>query len=227
MRKIAVFVLSVALTIPALAQNYRASEDPYKVPPKRYIHIGYVLNQEVEFQDPDLRDYGGKPEWSASFEAGTTYFINRLPWADMLRLGIDFSYLDLQYARYRNRIGNTQEQIDSHFGMIGMQVGPSLTVSPTRHVNLKAYIRYAPTFTAFASEGWKNVVGGYAGYAVGGASASWRMITLGWEARTNAGKANLLDIETDGDQIFQSGSPFGGKQQIKAPSMRLYVGFRF
>ncbi len=225
MKKILLSLLFAGLAATAVAQRYVDTQDYYNPPPKRYIHLGYVLDQQVEFLDPALAEYGGKPEWAYAFEAGTTYFVNRLPWAGMLRLGVDFSYLDLQYARYRDRIAN--EQIDSHFGTLGMQVGPSLTVSPTRHVNLKAYVRYVPTFTAFASEDWKNVVGGYAGYVSCGAAASWRMVTLGWEARTGAGKAGLTEIKTDDDDILATGSPFGEKQQVKAPSMRIYVGFRF
>lgn len=198
------------------------------VPPKRYANFGYVF-QNVDFEDAELSGtVGGKAEWGASFEMGTTYFLNpRRPIAGMVRLGIDFAYANLQYAQYKYDI--LGETVNHHYGQFGIEAGLSATVTPMRNLNLMAYVRYAPSMSAYFSEDGSNILGGYAGFIVGGVSVSLKAFTVGFQ--TMSAKSNYSDIKSAMDKITDIGSIgedlFGDKQKVKLPSSRIYFGFRF
>ncbi len=235
MKKLTLTLLLIALAATATAQRYFLVGDYYSAPPKRYIHLGYAFDQQIEFANPTFSPLGGKAEWAASFEAGTTYFVHRIPLAEMLRIGIDFSYLDAQYAQYNSTVGvmgpNNQlilTEETGRFASLGMQVGPSFTVSPARRIHLKAYLHYSPTLTLLSADDFKSALGGYMGYITGGANVSWRMLTIGWEARTGRAKLGAQDLsEGKLSDWIDNGLFSGEKYRVKAPSMRLYFGFRF
>ena len=194
------------------------------IPKRNYINLAFAT-QELKPAEDGFDGDGLKSDMGLAAEFGRTFFFNgRKPIAGMVRIGIDWSYLDLQYASFKQEFGD--ESIDSHFANIGMQFGPSVTVTPFEKLNLKAYIRYAPSFAAFSPESWDNVKFGYAGYITGGVQASYRFITLGVELRSCKAKMSNINIE-DIEEIEDLGDISGPKVKVKLPSTRFIVGFRF
>lgn len=220
MKKLLLIAFFAGCALPAAAQSYFASADYYDLPPRHYLNAGYVL-QRVDFDDPAYAAYGGKAEWGASVEMGQTWLINRIPWGHMLRLGVDLSWFDLHYAQYKDPAA------DNHYASIGVQVGPSLTISPAHDFDIKLYARYAPAFAVYASQQFDNVLGGYAGYFNAGGSISWRMISVGCDTRLG-----LLDAPTlsslRADKVAPvAGGLFTDKRVVDLPALRVYLGLRF
>ncbi len=136
----------------------------------------------------------------------------------MIRFGLDFSYLDLQYASFA--VEDFDENDDALFANLGMQIGPSITVTPIRHLHAKAYAHYAPSVAVYAPYGdFDDLLGGYAGYITGGVQLSYRFLTLGVELRSGQVDASWL---FGGDEDLLDDST-----RVKLPGTRVIFGFRF
>ncbi len=205
------------------AAGFASAQEQSKAPNRHYINFAFAF-QEVNFETftdkAGLRDH--KMDWAVAAEFGSTFFMHKKPIAGLLRIGLDFSYLDVQYGQIKPD-GINYEQ-DSHFANIGMQVGPSLTITPIRAINLKGYVHYAPSFAAYAPGSWETVYGGYAGYITGGVQLSLSAFTFGIEMRS--AKANFKEVRTDNKSV-ESGEIFGDKDKTELPSTRFIFGFRF
>ena len=78
----------------------------------------------------------------------------------MLKIGLDFTWTDITYAKYEveNLVEESSdfmgvtfptfyvEKSDMHRMDYGMHLGPSVTVNPVSALCVNAYFRYAPTF---------------------------------------------------------------------------------
>lgn len=211
-----ILLLAAVLSVCSAASAQRDFES--EVPERHYIHLGYAW-QTLELDEwNELRSKEG-----AAFEAGSTFFFHaRRPILGMARIGLDFSYFDLQVARFMEEL--VPDNRESYWANIGMQVGPSVTVTPMDEVHGKVYVHYAPSFNAFLPErNFDTVYGGYAGHVTAGLEASWRFLSLGVETRW--GTSKWSGITESGDE--EGYSEFDDKQKIRLPSTRLMIGFRF
>ena len=220
-------LVAIAAGFAATASAQEASNQKWSSPkpPKRYINIAY------DWQKIDSKDAVGdnqKSEWGAGMEFGTTYFLHPKPIVGMIRIGLDFTYLDLQYNNYREEVAG-KVLSRSHFTSIGMQLGPSVTVSPIPRLHAKAYLRYSPTFSGYFSKTYATggfledtftFFGGYGSYITTGLSASYSVATIGVEWRWGGGNLHKLDVDGEADITTE-------KVKVKFPSTRLFVGFRF
>lgn len=192
-----------------------------------------------------------KSSRGGALEFGNTYYIRPYKPFEVaplgkVRLGVDFSFLDLQGVEYE-QAGGTK----TYFGNIGMQVGPSVTVIPVKDVSVKLYLHYAPSLAGIvvddANEGVNEVMLGYAGYVTGGLRASWKFLSLGVELR--GATANLTAIDEDDielDSVVNPGlidihDPMGSLEalqpewsvntdrrvKVKLPGVRFSLGFQF
>ena len=87
-----------------------------------------------------------------------------------------------------------------------MQVGPSVTVNPVGKLNVNAYFRFAPSFSALYDD--DTLLGNYASYFVTGGGISYGVIGLG-----------------SGDSEEDEQEPEPGKSKFNR--MRVYLSFRF
>ncbi len=214
------------------------------IPKRRYLNLS-IGTQQLKFSSyGDIPAQNLKSDQSLSLEYGRTYFINgKRPVANMIRFGIDISWVDLQYASFT--INGTDEydlpvKTDSHFINTGLQIGPSVTVTPKKEFNFKAYVHYAPSMTFFALSDFSDLKTGYAGYITGGVHASYKFITLGMEFRGATANMSafstdsLEDIGSDIDIDDEDSLDFGDtmddllpKVKTKLPGFRFILGFRF
>ncbi|MDR0510181.1 MAG: hypothetical protein LBH06_03710 [Rikenellaceae bacterium] len=214
MKKITILMAAIGLT----TVNFASAQD--EQPASNYINIAY------NFQQLGVNENSVKPlDWGAGLEFGKTFFAHKEPIAQMLWLGIDWSYVDLQYATKKE-----DTSIVTHVAQAGMQVGPSLTVTLFDALYLKANVRYAPTYSAYAcrygtgaDQMW-DVYSGYTGYITAGFSASFKLITAGFEYRANT---NVPEFSPNAKKGLM-GSLLGDKKvKFEMPSARVYLGFRF
>lgn len=145
----------------------------------KYINFGYT-NMTIKQDDaPDL-----KSDFGAAFTVGRTFYLHKKPIANMIRLGIDATWIDLNYANYKMLVMDKDDDENDytyHQGDISMHIGPSITINPVSKLNIHGYFRFAPTFSGFYDNDSFYV--NYAKVFVGGGSVSYGIIGLGIESR--------------------------------------------
>ena len=113
----------------------------------KYFNLNYV-NQKLS---PDIDGWdklgGGelKSDFGAAIVWGKTYYLHKKPLAGMIKFGIDWSWMDLNYAQYKLETYDydTDELYSekAHQLEYGMQIGPSVTINPVHHLKVSAYFR--------------------------------------------------------------------------------------
>lgn len=98
-----------------------------------------------------------------------------------------------------------------------MHVGPSLTITPVKNLNIVGYFRYAPTFSGIYAN--DEFSGNYASMFVGGAFLSYRVIGLGIESRFGNCKYHAFS--------FEEGAEDADKVKTTFSSFRINIFFKF
>lgn len=160
MKKLFVIIVASVVAVAAEAQN-------------RYINISFSGNDMSLEGFPKL-----KSNYGLSFTAGRTF--NLL--GNNLRLGLDVSWIDLNYTNYKIK-HITAAYTDNYFyhqGEISMQIGPSLTFNPG-YLYMNVYGRYSPALSCMYDNA--DLYGNYATLFVTGGSVSYGRVGLGAEYR--------------------------------------------
>ena len=100
----------------------------------KYFNLGYVRQTLAD------KTYGGelKSDFGASLSWGKTYYLHRKPLFGMLKFGLDWSWMDINYAKSAVEMFDESSaedfSSDVHQAEIAMQFGPSVTVNPVHHL---------------------------------------------------------------------------------------------
>ncbi|HJA98385.1 MAG TPA: hypothetical protein H9779_02135 [Candidatus Alistipes avicola] len=196
----------------------------------KYFNIGYV-NQKLIYKDFDMPDM--KNDFGVSLSWGKTYYLHKKPLLGMLKFGLDWSWVDLNYAQYslidmeEVKPGESSEayEITAHQAEYGMQFGPSVTINPVQDLKVSLYFRVTPSFSLIYMD---DVNYNYATFFNFGGAIAWRMISLGVEGRWGSAKYNGFAVnEVDIDSEYPSIETSSIKAKLKTSSVRFYIGFRF
>ena len=192
----------------------------------KYFNLNYV-NQKLS---PDIDGWdklgGGelKSDFGAAIVWGKTYYLHKKPLAGMIKFGIDWSWMDLNYAQYKVEAYDydTDELYSekAHQLEYGMQIGPSVTINPVHHLEVSAYFRVTPSYSMMYLDDSFN--SNFALFYSFGGSVAWKVISVGVEGRWGQAKYNGVSLE-DADLEGISST----KTKLKTNSVRFYVGFRF
>lgn len=209
MKKIGFLLVMLCVCMTAFSQEEESK--PAKVR-SNYVNIGFAESKLNQDYFPQL-----KSDWGAHFTIGKTFYLHKKPILKFIKFGIDATWFDLNYANYK--VGEWEKET-FHHAEAAVHVGPSVTLTPVNGLNISAYFRYAPTFSALYSAANDNYNLGYATRFVGGASVSYKVIGVGFEARFGKSKyepfeAFLVDIE-DVEKI-----------NTKLAGFRVYLTFRY
>lgn len=125
-----------------------------------------------------------KSNYGAGFSVGRTYFLHK-PICNMLRFGIDTTWLDINYTNYNIKHITFWETntYHHHQGEISMHIGPSITLEPFKGFTLHGYFHYAPTFAAIYTGNNNAFYGNYASIWTTGSNVSYGVIGFGIEGR--------------------------------------------
>lgn len=195
----------------------------------KYFNIGYV-NQTLTDQG-NGREF--KSDFGVSLSSGKTYYLHKKPIAGMIKFGLDWTWLDINYAK------STWEEIDPetrevyssamHQAEIGMQFGASVTINPVHHLKVSGYFRVTPSFSGIYRD--ETFYSNYVTMWNAGCAIAWKVISVGAEWRWGEAKYKGLSIDEgvleesedpSFDEAFKSHS-----DKFKTSSLRLYVSFRF
>lgn len=192
---------------------------------RKYFNINLVTSQDRKVKGVNaIKD---SKDWAVGLTLGRTYYMHKKPILNMIKIGIDWTYFDLTYAKYKketegyNFYGDQQAEY-------AMAIGPSVTVNPIDHLKVGAYIRYMPACSAIFTDDDVNFQ--FASGGQFGVQASWKMFALGFESRWQSAKYKCL--KTDEYKQFIEDDPSSKKEmdkktKLKTNSFRFFIGFRF
>ena len=180
----------------------------------KYINISFANSTMKQDNFPKL-----KSNYGVGFTVGKTFYLHKQPIAKCLRFGIDATWFDINYTNYKIEHITYwgTDKYDYHQGDVSMHVGPSLTITPVKDLNIVGYFRYAPTFSSIYAN--DEFSGSYASMFVGGAALSYRVIGLGIESRFGNCKYNAFCFGEDSENKDKVKTTFSG--------FRAYISFRF
>lgn len=203
----------------------------------KYFNLGYVRQKLAD------KTYGGELEsdFGASLSWGKTYYLHRKPLFGMLKFGLDWSWMDINYAKSAiemfDESSDEDFSSDVHQAEIGMQFGPSVTVNPVHHLKIGGYFRVMPSYSLLYMD--ETVHHHYVTFCNAGCTLAWKVVSLGVEWRWGTAKYDGLKFDEsafDEDDLTDGDSPSMGDvmDQMKVPdrkfrtsSVRFYFGFRF
>lgn len=207
---------------------------------RKFISFGYI-NQTLTHQDiPGLK---WKSDYGFSLAIGRTYYLHKKPIFNILKFGLDATWMDISYAKYSNPEGwedVTSEPTDSeeevfdlgaHQIDLGLHVGPSITINPVNHLKVNAYFHFIPTGSVAILNDEANACY-VSNFAIGGA-ISYKVISLGIESRWGKAKYNSFGMEEDTENIDWDGNAEMGdflvsdKNRLKTKSLRFFLILRY
>ena len=167
-------------------------------------------------------------DMAASMTMGKTWYLPEKPFFNMMKVGIDWSWADMAFARYSVPVSSESGamQLDA-----SMQIGPSLTINPVDRVKASAYVHFSPAYSMAWLDG--NLVNSYVSYVNYGFSVAWRVLSFGIEFRNGRADYNVVDIESlveDLEESMENETSWQfttGTANLLGRSTRFYIGFRF
>ena len=187
-----------------------------------YLNVGFVTQWVIEdLSFSSINDVAMKSDLGVSLTSGKTYYLHKKPIANMVKIGLDWSWLDLNVVRYRTHYGliPNDDGYEEYQAEVGMQFGPSVTVNPVHHLKVSAYFRVTPSYSAIYNVDRERGYGSYVTMYNVGAAVAWKLLSLGVEYRGGKGAYKSFD----GDYYF-----VGDKEdKLKTRGVRFYFGFRF
>lgn len=238
MKKIIFLLITVMMSATSL---YSKSNDAFGS--GRYTRLAYSWSQTA-IENGSI--YDGK--YAFALVKGTTYRVHKNPIAKILKFGIDATWTDIQFAKYKDpsltgtwtsEIDNTlvtgDSSSESNFNIgymalsYSLGVGPSVCVAPFLLLNNKLlsplhanlYFHYCPTVTAYmaSQDGDVEFSGAYCNMFNFGGNIVYKCIGIGIEGKWGSGKFKPIEFVSDG-----LGSD---KYKRKFANTRLYVQFTF
>ena len=103
----------------------------------------------------------------------------------MIKFGIDWSWMDLNYAQYKVegiRLRHGRALLEkAHQLEYGMQIGPSVTINPVHHLKVSAYFRVTPSYSMMYLN--DEFYHHYATFCNTGFAVAWKVLSVGCEWR--------------------------------------------
>lgn len=210
----------------------------------RFLRIGYANAQTANETNPVE-----KSKYSFFLTKGTTYYLfPSKPIAGMIKFGIDATWFDIQYSKFKSLDesgdwtseipsgGSNDDDFDLDFNLgtmalgFGMGVGPSVTVAPfirmkkaLQPLRATLYFHYVPTLEMFMESNDEDteLSSAFCNMFKFGGEIHYRKIGLGIEGRWGASDFNPTYFDEELDRGDSS------KYKRKFASTRFYVQFTF
>ena len=207
MKRFVVILLGAVLL--ACTTSLRAQDELPEINSK-YVNVAFSASSMKQPGNKSVKSKGG-----ASITVGNTYFIKPATIGNALRFGIDASWIDFNYDYFNVQYHNVSMVYDQIGAAV--QVGPSLTLTPTDLIRMSGYFRYAPTLSLLLGNGHTEV--SYGSYFVGGINASYKFFGIGVESRF--GWATYRPLELVGTVIERD------RVKTKLNGYRIYFTINF
>lgn len=188
---------------------------------KKYSNIGYV-NQSL------TRKENGGGTWRSDvgfyYGFGRTYYLHKKPIAGMIKFGIDWTFCDMNFAKYEDTFGffnghaedmgygdyyyeeghlPSSPELNGSVEMKKMQqyefstqIGPSVTINPVSYLKAGLYFRVAPSYSLLTIQDsyGSDLLHSYGTFFTLGGSVSYKAISIGIEGRWGNTKYDNIDL---------------------------------
>lgn len=216
MKKVLLTTCLLAICIVGYAQNRG----------KTYLNLNY---SSAKLSQPATEKLSN--DFGVGFTIGHTYYLHKEPVADVFWFGLDATWFDINYNkfsydRYRLTGEKRNGQGNIHEGEVGLHIGPSVTITPVKRLNIKAYFRYAPScaFIYDTKADDEKPSFSYASMFVGGLSVNYGIIGAGFEARFGSAKLKEYQFVSGG---YSSDEKEAEKVSTDISGCRVYLSFNF
>ena len=192
-----------------------------------YLNIGYV-NQKFGAKALWKNEGSVQSDWGVSITNGRTFYLHKRPIADMVKIGLDWSWVDFNLAQYNVaplKYVVSDEYLDNVTMAsalqteLGMQFGPSATINPIDDLKISAYLRVSPSYSVLYQPDIEKFCGSYATFVNLGAAFAWKLMSVGIEYR----RAKCGYKEIGGENYLST----YGDVDFKTKGTRVYLSFRF
>ncbi len=218
---------------------------------KKHWTVGYTFQKLKNMDEED--DATLKSSFAMSLQWGKTFSLHRKPIANMVKIGIDWNWVDWHYAKYKkldmgeldwddgeaywddddgenlNLPNLTYHQID-----LGMAIGPSVQVTPfytigqgLEYLKVYSFFHVTPSFSGIILHGDKSeIAGAYNTFFSWGIGIAYKAFAIGFEHRWGKAKYNTTNF---GDAIETDDMEIEADRQTKykTTASKLTVSLRF
>ena len=218
---------------------------------KKYWTVGYTFQNLKNADDAEAETL--KSSFAMSLQWGKTFSLHRKPIANMVKIGIDWNWVDWHYAKYKKldmdevdwnddgevywndngenlKLPNlTYHQID-----LGMAIGPSVQVTPfytigqgLEYLKVYSFFHVTPSFSGIILHGDKSeIAGAYNTFFSWGIGIAYKAFAIGFEHRWGKAKYNTTNF---GDAIETDDMEIEADRQTKykTTASKLTVSLRF
>lgn len=194
----------------------------------KYFYFSYA-NQTIK---NDIQEI--KSDMAFALASGRTYYLHKKPIAGILKFGLDWTYLDLNFAKYPDLSSpedDTSDDSSIELGFLqleaGMGLGPSVTVNPVDHLKACLYFHVTPSYSMMLQD--DEFYSHYATFFNFGFTLAYKAISVGIEKRwCQPVNYNGLTLSDDMDDAENVGDIFNNVEtRMKTNSWRFFLGFRF
>jgi len=181
-----------------------------------YLRAGFML--------PSTNYMGGDAKTGYDFQMGSQFYLTPVI-ANHLKIGLDFSWLDLSYAAFKSDIANGYTGIITVIG-----VGPVVSYAPIEELAISTYAKAMPSFNVRVGDEMVpndlNIPvsqsvgrGGFNINGLWGLEIRYSLLDLGYEF--NWGSSSMTEIGS------KTGVDNTTKPTFKINNSRFYIGVRF
>lgn len=200
----------------------------------KYRNLSYGL-QTLKSSHKDL-----KSDMAFGLTIGRTYYLHKKPIAGIMKFGLDWSYIDINFAKYPDFPASENSQPNMPDAQLadlsvmqieaGMSIGPSLTINPVNQLKLSLYFRATPSYSLMMQN--HELYHHYATFFNAGFTVAYKIISLGIETRwceaTNYDGVVLGRLDKVYDDEGNFHDPFESyATKLKTNTIRFFIGFRF
>ena len=199
----------------------------------KYFNLAYV-KQKLQYKDIDGLQY--ESDFGVAISRGRTYYLHKKPILKMIKFGIDWTQFDINYAKYgklTEDLSETtgdpsvsgEESMDLDLGMhqldFGMHFGLSLTVNPVSHLKVNGYYRFAPSASLILLDDDVSVQ--FVPFNVFGGAISYKVISIGVEARKGSAKYKNFSVNEDAESSMEGWEDIENPGDINTGDLLYYV----
>ena len=219
---------------------------------KKYTVVGFV-NQNLESKEEEGGKY--KSKFGVTLQKGKTFYLHKKPLANMVKIGLDWTFVDLNFAKYKDGNGisfnipsdddfsggdygydEDESGIDLDLGVMqleyGMGFGPSVQVTPfyylgkgLEHIKAYTYFHVTPSYSAIIETTDDDTNFNHGYCTFFNFGVGLSYKVISIGFEHRWGTAKYNMADLDAEDAIAGGIKFDDKQKFSTKSSRFFVRF--
>lgn len=217
----------------------------------KHISISFSTQHMEDADNPHNMKFNSQSGFNLDW--GKTFYLHKKPIANLMKIGLDWSWINLAFAKYKSGSGIHFNSLAGNYSdydddddsnpidlgvyslSAGMSVGPSVTFAPLyntgkglQHLLAQTYFHVTPSYTGIImTEDETKAYHGYTTYFNWGINVSYKLISIGYEYRWGKSKFNQMSLDSNHEEETNSTNNTDKKQNIKFGNSAFYIRLNF